>query len=492
MATQRAMAVGERLRAAGVPHTDTVRAAVAQALAGEGVAGLRQELKASMTNTRDGEVSSQVACFFRHVPIRFTIQAKVVNGLVVLQPESILPMAENALKSAKDGLVAAPKATVAKLALDVNALAATLVGERIFFKSTQFPEWGHSVQAAVLKAEGGRAKVEADLQASLGNYVAIQANKEADFGALPFKLPVIASIATRKLVPTRPPEWTASAALNAQADNVARKGALSVQAANAGGPSMLSRFRADQSSAETVRLHKLVADQTSSLALNWAKSNLPGDMHRIASADFSGVVEGRTGRRTGSAVYAIKYVAGKFSAEASIQVPFGSDGFPDATHISRTAADVVAAKEKAKELEIVSEEGRKKKLAEWKASQQHTQEVQAAAGLGIQAGFMGVGQNLQNQLPQTAYWRKTAFPEEFSKPGKKLWVGGGLYELCETSWQAQSIQASTHWMLKLIPDGQENQADYCPGSIIADAKGVELPPAAGKQISLASLMGGRR
>ncbi len=421
--------------------------------------------KAEMITPNEGKVAMVVSGFMNHLPVRFRLEASIAKGTSDLADSEasrakILAAAQEALKASEATRPVISRSADPSFVVDLKAIRAFRAADKVVFTSGQLSNWGLRLEATSLSTPEGRESAIREVVDSLGSHVVTQIGLQADFGKDPFTLPVVASVAVKKQIQAAPIDWLTSQAMAQEADQLAIRASLASEAAQKGAKTV-NDPRPDQKVIARRRLDAQVKLETEVVAFDFARHVLKASNPAIVSMDFTGVKEDASGRKSGDAIYALRFPGRFRMEEASIKVPYGADGRPDPSNTGRTKADVLAQKRKADDLKILSEQERAEQMRRFKADKEKTEKMLTELGLDVYAGGSAYTTNFQKQgAPDMIPIRKTMVPDEFSKPDVKLLVDGMLYVVEETDWQAPSIEASTHWMLRLVPGGTAKQADH--------------------------------
>jgi hypothetical protein len=145
-------------------------------------------------------------------------------------------------------------------------------------------------------------------------------------------------------------------------------------------------------------------------------------------------------------------------------VPFDNAGRVVASGVGRTQADLLASEEIRRQLEIASEQDAKALFDKFVAEE--TAKAGREEAIGINASSdMGYGANWIKRGPADRIpIEKNALPAEFSVVGKKILLGGLVYEVQVTDYNAPSIERSAHWMLELRAEIPASKADFAYSS----------------------------
>ncbi len=196
----------------------------------------------------------------------------------------------------------------------------------------------------------------------------------------------------------------------------------------------------------------------------FVRNSLKGGTAAVKGVDLSGITVSAS-KVEGSAVVSVEFFGNRSSEQATIEVPFDANGRPVTASVGRTKADLVAADELGRRLQIASE-AEAKAIFEKFVADQAAKEIRAEAlGINISAtSEMGYGSNWVKRGPADRIpIPKHALPEEFSVVGKKILLGGLVYELQPTDYNSASIERSAHWMLELRMEIPASKADYAYG-----------------------------
>ncbi len=447
-----------RLSSSGEQHGHRMEILVAGVLSKIGADSVRQKVTASMKNVLDGDVLSAVRCIMGTWPVTFEVKGSIANGEVSLDEKAIKDSLDAALKAVKE----APRATAiaAKMPVDLSSISAARVGDIVSFRSAELPEWGLTCRASDMMDDNIKKLIPGRVVASLRGYCLTQFDRVAEFSQPEFKLPVVAAVVMRKPEPALPPDWNIQAAISDQLEqaSIGHSIAASMDFAQ---PSAEHRAEVRQPRASDGARSAFETDvrsQLEPLATSWLRAELKADNPVVQMADMSGVQE-NGGRRSGSAVFSFKFYGRFQMEEATIEVPYDTNGQPNVLAINRTKADLQAEEDRRKKLQILSDEDREKKLKQFKADQAAT--AGRLKAMGLEAAQSPYNSNWSQGGPANMVpIRKTALPEEYSKPGVKLMVDGAIYEIEATDWNSVSAEHNTFWMLRLKPELSASDADF--------------------------------
>jgi hypothetical protein len=428
-----------------------------EVLAAVGVAikvagGSNQELKVAtkLKSVLEGSMTLSASWFNGNRRVDAKADLPVVNGAVVLDAKAFLATAQEAKH---ESTTSAQKTYV----VDPALLKAKRVGNLVVMSHQSMPEWKLQISVDELKAS--KEAVESRITASIQGYCVGQFYRNADMmGGI--KMPIVASEAPEVAAPDVVAEEVKHEALPAEQQALT----ASMPTTSGAGDSkanVLAGASAQWEASEAVKGQ--VRRSASAAALTFVGKQIQGGSPSIKEIDLSGMQFNASGF-TGSAVVAIEYY-GRISREnMTVSVPFDGAGRVVASGVARTQADVLAADEIRRSLEMKSEQDAKAQFDAFVAEE--TAKVTRLEGMGVNASAdMGYGSNWIKRGPADRIpIAKTALPEEFSQVGKKILIGGLVYELQITDYNAPSFERSAHWMLELRAEIPASKADYAYAS----------------------------
>lgn len=426
--------------------------AVSTAIKAAGGSNAELQASARLKNVLEGMVSLTASWFDPRLGrVVASVEAPVAGGAVSLDVKALLA---SAVEKKHEPVVSAEK----KYVVDPAKLAAKRVGSLIVLSHAALPEWGLHVSMADVKA--GREAVEERIAASIQGFCASMFGRNADIpGGL--KMPLVASE-----LPAQPAAEQAAPAAAEHPELAAEQAALaaaSPTSKDTGGKidASAGASRAWETNAALMgSLNRQAADAASAFVRNILK----GGLAAIKGVDLTGIKVSAS-KVEGSAVVSVEFFGNRSSEQATIEVPFDANGKAVQAGVGRTKADIVAAEELRRSLEIASE-AEAKAIFEKFVADQAAKEIRAEQlGINISAtSEMGYGANWIKRGPADRIpIPKHALPEEFSVVGKKILLGGMVYELQPTDYNAPSIERSAHWMLELRMEIPASKADYAYG-----------------------------
>jgi len=419
---------------------DGVRTAINKA------GGANIEMKASsvMRNVLDGTVSLSASWFDGRKRVAAKADLQVAGGELVLDLKAFLA---SAAEVKHDSPVAAAKT----YAVDAAKLRAKRVGGLVLISHDHLPEWGLRITMDDLKAS--REMVEARIAASIQGFCASQFNRNADIqGGV--KMPVVASEMPTQVPAQEAAKATEHATLQTEQQTLTASMPSSQDTGAKASP-------ADGDSRQWEAEASLKASLTraaSDAAMHFVRTKLAGGNPSVKVVDLTGVVTGS--KIMGSAVVAVEFYGNRSREQVTLDIPFDERGRVVASKVDRTKADIAAAEELRSKLAVASEAEAKEIFSKFVAEEIAKQERMKALGINASSD-MGYGSNWIKRGPADRIpIPKNALPEELSVIGKKILVGGMVYEIQPTDFNAPSIERSAHWMLELRPEIPASKADY--------------------------------
>jgi len=448
------LSISAALIAAAKPYRVVAEKTLMATLRSAKIAAPRYTVTASMKNSFDGEVAFQVSCVKDNWPVSFKVVAMVKDGKLVFADKDVTEPMELALKAAKEATPPAP-AEAKRLEVDLTSVVAFRNGDIVSFTSPGLPQWALHVKAAEFMDEQSRKFVPSRVMASIRGFCITQFNQAASFKQEEFKLPMIQASVVAKPVAKMPPMWQVPVV--AQDPKASGADNISVRASSPAPHQDPNNYHVQATNNRRL-LESHLRSTAEPAVLAWVRKELKGGAPSIKSFDMSGVKYGATRKLEGSAVFNIKFYSNMGVEEASISVPFDAQGRADLKGIQRTQADLMADEERRAQLKIKSEEEAKRQFEEFVASERAKTERLKA--LGVKAG---IGYGGSRPLPNfIIHVPKTSLPDEFSVVGKKIVVGGMIYEVEPTNYNSPDIEHCAFWALRLKPELGIKDADYVP------------------------------
>jgi len=416
------------------------------------VGGSNQELKVvtKLKNVLEGTMTLSASWFDGNRRVSASASLPVANGALVLDAKAFLATAQEAKHEST-------QVAQKTYQVDPAMLKAKRMGDSVILSHQSMPEWTLRVSVDEIKAS--REAVETRIAASIQGYCVGQLYRNADLmGGI--KMPIVASEAPEVAAPEAEVIEVKHETLPAEQQALAASSQTTSGAPDSKA-NVLAGASAQWEASEAVK--GMVRRSASAAALTFVSKQIQGGSPSIKDIDLSGMKFNASGPE-GSAVVSIEYY-GRISREnMTVAVPFDAKGRVVAAGVARTQADVLAADEIRRSLEMKSEQDAKAQFDAFVAEE--TAKVTRLEGMGVQASAdMGYGSNWIKRGPADRIpIAKTALPEEFSQMGKKILIGGMVYELQPTDYNAPSIERSAHWMLELRAEIPASKADYAYAS----------------------------
>lgn len=425
--------------------------AAGSAIRGLGGSNVEMRASASLKNVLEGSVKIEASWFDpARGRVKASAEAPVAGGAVSFDAKAFVA-------SAGPEKHESPTAAAKTYEVDTALLRAKRAGAMVALSHDALPEWGLHLSLDEIKAsrEGAEARISASIQGFCASMLGRNASFKGDV-----KIPIVASD-----VPAAPAPQPEVPKAVEHPDLAAEQARLDASAPSSRGQEQ----KADPAMGVTAAWEASEAVRGSLVraAMGAAESFVRksgGGSPSVKNVDLSGVTISAS-KVEGSAVVSVSFYGHRAMDEATIEVPFDAAGRVVASGVGRTKADLAAAEELRRRLEIASEAEARMIFEKFVAEQTAKQVRAEQLGININAtSEMGYGGNWIKRGPADRIpIPKHALPEEFSAVGKKILLGGLVYELQPTDYNAPSIERSAHWMLELRMDIPASKADYAYG-----------------------------
>lgn len=426
--------------------------AVGAAIKASGGSNAELSVAARLKNVLEGTVSVKASWFDpKRGRIEAGFDAAVAGGALVLDVKAALAAAQEAKHDS-------PAAAAKTYKVDPALLTARRVGDTVVLAHAALPDWGLQVQIADIKA--GREAVEERIGVSIQGFCASMLGRNAEIPG-DLRMPLVAGEQPVAEAPeAEAPAAAEHATLAAEQADIAS----AAPTAKDGGAKISASSGASREWEADAAVRGSLVRSAGEAASAFVRAKMGGGNPAVRSVDLTGV-ELSASRVSGSAVVSVDFYGQRATDQATIEVPFDASGRVVASGVARTQADMVAAESLRNSLEIASQ-AEAKAIFEKFVADQTAKEIRAEQlGINIHAtSEMGYGANWIKRGPADRIpIPKTALPEEFSQPGKKILLGGLVYELQPTDYNSASISRSAHWMLELRLEVPASKADFAYG-----------------------------
>ena len=469
---------------------ESLKAALHKAGASNDTMGVSTKMK----NILDGTMTLTASWFDGRKRVNAKADLPVRKGDLEFNPVSFIA-------NSVEQEYASPTQEAKTYQVDASKITARRVGDLVLIAHENLPDWGLNIPIADIKA--GRGVVEARIASSIQGFVTHQFNRNADIqGGV--KMPMVAS---EKPAPSVKASWVVNVGNIGNIEEETEEAARATYAeyveqsksgyGRAGGESVILMedgepveehigdniegaqhdINASMPTAQDTGSKATITDSASrqyeadaavkgmlnrsagEAAVNFVRSSLSGGSPSVVAVDLTSI-RVTASKIEGSAVVSVKFYGNKSTEEATIEVPFDDRGNVVASKVGRTQADLVAAEDIRSKLEVASEAEAKAIFDKFVADE--TSKDERFKALGIAAGGdMGLGSNWIKRAPVDRIpIPKNSLPAEYSVVGKKILVGGMVYELQPTDFNAPSIARSVHWMMEMRPEVPASKADF--------------------------------
>jgi hypothetical protein len=436
----------DKLAGLGARLEQAALVALRGAIATAGGSNAEVRVRASLRNVLEGTMAVEASWFTGRQRVAAKAELKVENGTATFDAKAFLA---SAAEAKHESPVEAKKTYKVEAAL----LRARRVGESVVLSHAALHEWGLRVPVADIQAD--KAEVEARIAASIQGYCLGSFYRNAEIvGTL--AMPVVASEAVPAPVEAQPAPAAAHDTLKAETQ--ALEASLQSAKDAPGKDSVTAGLSARQEISASIR--STLGGLAVAAALEWVSKQNPGSQPVSKGVDFTGL-DASGLAITGSAVVSVEFYGHRSREQATIEVPFDGKGAVIKAKVGRTQADVLAAEEIRRRLQVTSDAEAKAMFDQFVKEETARQAILSGASTVLANGDMGYGSNWVKRGPADRIpIAKTALPEDFSKPGKKILIGGLVYELQPTDYNAPSIERAAHWMLELRADLPASKADF--------------------------------
>jgi hypothetical protein len=441
------------------PYIDAVSKAfvVAAKELGANMAPNALDVTAAMKTFLEGEVTCRASMLVDNVRLPFETKYEVKAGKMDLSVHGMVDKIKAALEARKAELdkPKAPTVAAKKRKIGMNTIEALRMDAIVKFSTPDLPGWSLVASLKDLGNEGFKAGLGERVAASLENFCQSSFRAEADFAGVEFKMPIVQS------TPVRRHDLEVHSKVQAALQATAQPSGQEIQAQMKPESNYVPPTSVRLAASGEAGFHNAILAQAMPSIQGYVREKLRGDKPTVINADFSGVQHGAKGAQ-GVLVVAVDYYRGYGHAQANLKVPFDNFGRVDVKAVDRTEADIVAEKEAIKANDIKTQEEASRQFKAFVEGEKAKKE--RLGKLGVKAGATGYGSNLFQRGPADMIpVMKSLLPEEVSKEGMRIVVGGYVYALQATDHNGMmpaGSEKNCFWMLKLCPELSPKDADY--------------------------------
>ena len=433
----------DKLGSIGARYEREALNAIGAAIRAAGGSNAEVKVHASLKNVLDGTLTIGASWFNGKTRMVVAASQEILGGAMPLDAKAILA---TGVEQVHESIYASQKSYL----VDPVKLRAKRVGDAVMLTHEALPEWSLRVTVGEIKAS--RETIEDRIASSIQSFCAGMLYRNADIpGGI--KMPLVAS--ETPAVPAMTEERKEAIHASLAEEQMRLTASMPTTREAGGGVDLQAGTSAQFEASESVK--GSVRRAAASAAMSFMAKQVQGGSPSVKSIDLSGMTFSPS-KIEGSALVSVETYGRISREETTVAVPFDATGKVVASGVGRPLADVMAAEDIRRKLEIASEMEAKAMFDKFVEEEKN----KVAAGLSLEASSdMGYGSNWSKTGPALRIpISKTALPAEFSVIGKKILLGGMVYELQPTDYNAPSIERAAHWMLELRADLPASKADY--------------------------------
>jgi len=438
----------EKIHATINHSTPIIVAAVRRYLAPLGASTPQVEVTTQSLNSIEGQLDVRVRTAINAGSLDYGMAVPFVNGAPVISETLVV----NAFAAAKEAFEKAPhtiqaSAQMDKMPVDLGQIKAERIMDSVHYSSPELPRWQFVATVDSLKTRNNHILIQSQLLSSIRGYCLTDYYMAADFKQKDFRLPVVASEAKAAPAPYEIPGFEVPKnSLEAERkiieSNLMVRGSRPAQGQPKieAGDSWRSTFEAS------------VRRKVLPLIEGYVTQVLKGSIPQIVAVDYTNTRQTNSGVAAGKAIVSVKFYGNQSLEAMDLEVPFDEMGNVDIAKIAKGAATLEAEKLQAEELKILTDKEAAEQMASYREHEQQLAAEMIQAGLGIEGGDGGHGQNVMKQPVADRIPVLKAHISPDLKVGDKIMVRSYVYQICASDYNSPDVEHGAFYMLCLTND----------------------------------------